>query len=382
MLGDELDAAEDVHGLGRAWSKLPQVAAGLLREGVSGRDVAAVISSELGDLTRRAAVLAEQRLAAAGRGGAAVPLCDCRARLCRPRREPARHGPGQRPGVCRGRGRRPEDRWFARTRHAPRRHPARGRRALLQGRRDGQEPGLARLARHLARSASAAGSTARGRRICCRSTSSSTSMACTATRGSPTTLWREAFAAARGKADFAKQLVEAAGSNEPGFGWLGGLKTSSGRIDLKKAGLFGIVSAARALAICHHVVARSTPARIAGIKALDLGAERDLDAMRRRTSAVPGSDPGPAAGRHAARPSTHQRGCREELLPSATRTDCARRSGRSNISMHWFATCCSTADRDPAPNLAMRWREFGAGSKRAPFASLTCQIYPTCRRKP
>jgi DNA polymerase-3 subunit epsilon/CBS domain-containing protein len=57
------------------------------------------------------------------------------------------------------------------------------------------------------------------------------------------------------------------------------LKTSSGRIDLKKAGLFGIVSAARALAVCHHVVARSTPARIAGIKALGLGAERDLDAM-------------------------------------------------------------------------------------------------------
>ena len=27
-------------------------------------------------------------------------------------------------------------------------------------------------------------------------------------------LWREAFAAARGKADFAKQLVEAAGSND------------------------------------------------------------------------------------------------------------------------------------------------------------------------
>ena len=41
LLGDELDPAEDVHGLGRAWSKLPQVAAGLLREGVSGRDVAA-----------------------------------------------------------------------------------------------------------------------------------------------------------------------------------------------------------------------------------------------------------------------------------------------------------------------------------------------------
>jgi DNA polymerase-3 subunit epsilon/CBS domain-containing protein len=93
------------------------------------------------------------------------------------------------------------------------------------------------------------------------------------------TLRREAFAAASGKADFAKQLVETAGSNQPGFGWLGGLKTNGGRIDLKKAGLFGIVSAVRALAICHHVVERSTPDRIAGIKAVGLGAERDLDAL-------------------------------------------------------------------------------------------------------
>ena len=56
-----------------------------------GRDVAAVISSELGDLTRRAAVLAEQRLAAAGRGGAAMSRtrspCSARpaaARACWP----------------------------------------------------------------------------------------------------------------------------------------------------------------------------------------------------------------------------------------------------------------------------------------------------------
>ena len=51
-----------------------------------------------------------------------------------------------------------------------------------------------------------------------------------------------------------------------------------GRIDLKKSGLFGIVSAARALAIRHHVAERSTPARLAGVQALGLG-EADLDAL-------------------------------------------------------------------------------------------------------
>jgi len=74
-------------------------------------------------------------------------------------------------------------------------------------------------------------------------------------------------------------LVEAAGAVEPGLNLLGGIKATKGRIDLKKAGLFGIVSAARALAICHHVVERSTPARLAGIKALDIGGGRDLDAL-------------------------------------------------------------------------------------------------------
>ena len=46
------------------------------------------------------------------------------------------------------------------------------------------------------------------------------------------------------------------------------------------------MSAARALAVCHHVVERSTPARIAGIKALGLGAERDLDAHASRRRRV------------------------------------------------------------------------------------------------
>jgi CBS domain-containing protein len=48
---------------------------------------------------------------------------------------------------------------------------------------------------------------------------------------------------------------------------------------LKKAGLFGIVTTARVLAIRHHVVERSTPARLAGVEALGIGAKSDLDAL-------------------------------------------------------------------------------------------------------
>ena len=74
-------------------------------------------------------------------------------------------------------------------------------------------------------------------------------------------------------------LTGRAGAVESGLGFFGRFKTSQGRIDLKKAGLFGIVTAARVLAIRHHIVERSTPARLAGIEALGLGAADDLDAL-------------------------------------------------------------------------------------------------------
>ena len=92
-------------------------------------------------------------------------------------------------------------------------------------------------------------------------------------------LWRASFDAAKGNAGFAKLLIEAAGSVAPGLTWLGGIKTDQGRIDLKKAGLFGIVSAARALAVCHHVIRRATAERLEGIRTLGLGLEQDLDAL-------------------------------------------------------------------------------------------------------
>jgi CBS domain-containing protein len=92
-------------------------------------------------------------------------------------------------------------------------------------------------------------------------------------------LWRESFDRAAGEAGFAKLLAEAAGTVAPALNLIGGFKTENGRIDLKKSGLFGIVSMARALAVRHHVTERATAARLAGIKALGLGAESDLDAL-------------------------------------------------------------------------------------------------------
>jgi DNA polymerase-3 subunit epsilon/CBS domain-containing protein len=93
------------------------------------------------------------------------------------------------------------------------------------------------------------------------------------------TLWRYGFEISRGDAGFAKLLGEAAGSVTPGLGFFGRFKTDQGRMDLKSAGVFGIVTAARVLAICHHVLEHATPVRLAGIKGLGLGSESDLDRL-------------------------------------------------------------------------------------------------------
>ncbi|MFN3744493.1 MAG: DUF294 nucleotidyltransferase-like domain-containing protein [Hyphomicrobiaceae bacterium] len=68
MLGDQIESAADVATLAQAWAQLPSMARLLLEEEVDARLVSSVISSEICAIARRAASMAEQRLAAAGRG--------------------------------------------------------------------------------------------------------------------------------------------------------------------------------------------------------------------------------------------------------------------------------------------------------------------------
>jgi DNA polymerase-3 subunit epsilon/CBS domain-containing protein len=87
-----------------------------------------------------------------------------------------------------------------------------------------------------------------------------------------------AYAAADGQTAFAKLLVDAV-RIPTSLGLFGGIRTEGGRIDLKGSGLFGLVAAARAMAIRYHVMDRSTPARLAAVKALVHASESDLDAL-------------------------------------------------------------------------------------------------------
>ena len=277
-LGDEIDQARDVHDLGSAWAKLPQVAAALLAEDVSAQNVAAVISRRLGALTRQVAFVAEMRMRKEGRGEPPCPYALAvlgsagrgESLLAMDQDNALIFAEGEPGGAV--------DQWFEKlaihvadilheigvpyckggvmAKNPQWRGSLATWRERVAGWIEHSQPGdlLAVDIFFDLRGVHGDGALA-------------------------DTLWREAFDAARGQVGFAKALVEATGGSRSGLGLFGGFKTEQGRIDLKKHGLFGIVTAARALAICHHVVERSTPARLIALKAMDLGGDRDLESL-------------------------------------------------------------------------------------------------------
>src|SRR5262245_57557717 len=278
LLGDEIDEATDVYAFGAAWAKLPQVAAALLAEDVSARDIAAVISDGLGGLTRKAALIAEERLRKAG--GGAPPCAYSVAVLGSAGRGESLLSVDQDNAIVFAEGEPggQKDAWFEKL----------GIQIADILHQVGVPycPGGV-----MAKNPQWRGSLAIWRQRVADWVRRSSPQDLLAVDiffdlhgvcgdlGLATALRREAFDVANGEAGFAKLLVEAAGPASAGLNWFGGFRTEQGRIDLKKAGLLGIVSTARALAICHHVTARSTPERLAAVKALGLGMESDLDAL-------------------------------------------------------------------------------------------------------
>ena len=278
ILGDALDQADDVPALGAAWARLPQAATGLVTEGVGARVVAAVISRELGELTRRAGVFAERRMAADGHGEPPSSYALCvlgsagrgESLLAMDQDNAIVFADGA-PGEAAGR-------WFAQFGGivADILHEVGGPycKGGVMGKnaawRGSMATWRARIADWIVRSDPA------------DLLSVDIFFDLVGVHGDAALaneLWRAAFDAARGNAAFAKLLAEAAGEVQPGLNFWGGFSTENGRIDLKKAGLFGIVTSARVLAICHHLLERSTPARLAAIAGLDRGGAHDLDAL-------------------------------------------------------------------------------------------------------
>lgn len=277
-LGTELDLASDAHALAAAWAKTPKIAAALLAEEVSARGIAAVISREVGALMHQAAMITEQRMRAEGLGDPPCPFVV--AVLGSAGRDESLLAMDQDNALCFAHGEpdSSEDRWFekfgvylnnilheAGLPYCPggvmAKNPQwRGSLATWQARIDHW---IGRSNPHDLLSVDIF--------FDLRGVHGDAALA--------NRLREQAYEAAAGQTAFAKLLIESAGAIESGLTFLRGIRTERGRINLKKTGLFGIVTAVRALAICHHVVERSTRERLNGIKSLQLGGEGDLDAL-------------------------------------------------------------------------------------------------------
>jgi DNA polymerase-3 subunit epsilon/CBS domain-containing protein len=276
-LGDEIDEAADVHALGSAWAKLPAVARGLVAEGVDARDIAAVISRELGALTRRAATIGELRMRDGGKGDPPVPYAVLvlgsagrgESLLAMDQDNAIIFAEGEPDGTV--------DRWFGELG----KHIA----DILH------EVGVPYCQGGvMAKNAAWRGSARTWRERVTEWIGRSSPedllsvdiffdlRAVHGDGGLAETLRREALDLAKGRITFLKLLAESAGPFEPPIGFFG-IKTENGRVDLKRGGLFGIVATARVLALRFHVGERSTPARLAAVKSLHVGAERDLEAL-------------------------------------------------------------------------------------------------------
>lgn len=282
ILGDALDQADDVPALAAAWAQLPQAAAALIAEGVSGRDIAAVVSRELGALTRKAGVLAERRLKEEGQGDppCAYALCVLgsggrgESLLAMDQDNALVFAEGEPDGDA--------DRWFARfgtlvadilnevgVPYCPggvmaKNAPWRGSVATWR----------ARIADWIGRSNPA------------DLLSVDIFFDLVGVYGDAALahdLRIAAFDAARGNVPFAKLLADSNGEPQSGLTVFGGLRAEKGRIDLKKFGLFGIVGIARVLAVRYHLLDHSTPERLAAAGALGRS-QHDLEALARAQS--------------------------------------------------------------------------------------------------
>ena len=277
-LGDEIDAAADAATLARAWSKLADVARGLVAEGIEARAIAGVISREIGAMTRAAAVIGEARMRAAGKGGPpvayAVLLLGSAGRgeslLAADQDNAILFESGEADG--------PEDRWFAELGgHMAEILDSAGIPLCKGGVMARNPEWRGSLATWLDR----VGDWVRRSRpedllqvdifFDLRPVHGSAALA--------GRLTEEAWQLGHGSKTFAMLLGEQLASYRPPLGLFGRIKTLDGRVDLKIGGLFAIVAAARALAIRHSLPRRSTHDRLAALEALDIGGDTDLERL-------------------------------------------------------------------------------------------------------
>jgi DNA polymerase-3 subunit epsilon/CBS domain-containing protein len=277
MLGDAIEIASNAADMGRVWAKLPAMARSLIDEGISALDIAGIIARELGALTRRAAILAEQDMAKAGKGPApsayAVLVLGSAGRgeslLAMDQDNAIVFAEGDPDGD--------EDRWFAElgARFA----------AILN------EIGVPFCTGGvMAREPLFRGSvsTWRERMETWLGRSSPSDLLnvdivfdARTVHGDPRlfhTLLLQFGSAASQNAAFLKLMIASHPDVSTPVSFFGSLKADGdGRLDLKRHFVSRVVAAARVLAIRHRQLQRSTHERLAAIQRLDLGSLSNLD---------------------------------------------------------------------------------------------------------
>jgi DNA polymerase-3 subunit epsilon/CBS domain-containing protein len=276
-LDDAIEHSESAAEMAAAWAALPGVARALLAEGIEARTVAEIVSEEACAMTRRAAVLAERTMEAAGRGG--PPCAYAMLVLGSAGRGESLLAADQDNAIVFAEGDPDgeEDRWFAEfgeTLNAtldaagiP--YCSGGVMAKNAGFRGSFATWQARIEDWVRRS--------RPEDLLnvditfdLRPVHGELAMA--------GRLFDLAYERGRDEPAFAKLLGARLTEGNP-FTIFGRFALDRGRLDLKLHGLFPIVAAARALAIRHGIAKRSTRERLDALIAMDLGGDMDMQAM-------------------------------------------------------------------------------------------------------
>ncbi len=279
MLGDELESATTTAELAAAWAKVPVIANQLIADDVPAVIVAAVISSEIRMVTRRAAAIAQASMRSAGHGEPPCPFAVMV--LGSAGRGESLLSPDQDNAIVYQRGEEggAEDTYF-----------------------DAMATQMCATLDAVGIPYCKGGVMAQNRAWRMSLTDWRTTIDTWVIRQRPEDLlnvdiffdgapvygnraladeiWNYAFDKATNAVDFIKLLSESARQKPPAFTLFGNLrKDEAGRLDLKRTGLFPLVTCARALALKHDLRERATPERYLALKAAGIGAASDIDAL-------------------------------------------------------------------------------------------------------